>query len=204
VLVLYGSVREQSRSRLVALEAARVLHQLGCRVRVFNPSGLPVRGPVQQGTNEFSRVLELRQLASWSEAQVWVAPEQHGGMSAAMKNQLDWLPQPSGPCAEEEGEIDDGLDAGALTSGKALAVAQISGGVGLSYNTVNQMRQSARWLGMVTVPGQLCVAAAWRALDSDGRLVGERERLARLMEELVRIGYRLSRTALPAAHDSRT
>ena len=41
-LLLYGSLRERSFSRLAAEEAARVLRALGGETRLFNPSGLPL------------------------------------------------------------------------------------------------------------------------------------------------------------------
>ena len=41
-LLLYGSLRERSFSRLAAEEAARILRALGGETRMFNPSGLPL------------------------------------------------------------------------------------------------------------------------------------------------------------------
>lgn len=77
VLVLYGSLRRRSYSRLVALEAARVLFRLGCDVRVFNPEGLPVKNDIDQ---DHHKVQELRGLSAWSEGHVWISPEQHGNL----------------------------------------------------------------------------------------------------------------------------
>ncbi|MEC9396857.1 MAG: NAD(P)H-dependent oxidoreductase, partial [Myxococcota bacterium] len=45
ILVLYGSLRERSYSRLLAEEAGRILEGLGCDVRFYNPKGLPVKAP---------------------------------------------------------------------------------------------------------------------------------------------------------------
>ncbi|WP_417597335.1 NADPH-dependent FMN reductase [Oceanospirillum sp.] len=42
ILLLYGSVRTRSFSRLVAEEAARILQAFGAKTRIFNPSGLPL------------------------------------------------------------------------------------------------------------------------------------------------------------------
>ena len=41
-LLLYGSLRERSYSRLLTLEAARLLIAMGGEVRVFDPAGLPL------------------------------------------------------------------------------------------------------------------------------------------------------------------
>ncbi len=42
ILLLYGSNRQCSFSRLVVQEAARLLEQFGAEIRIFNPSGLPL------------------------------------------------------------------------------------------------------------------------------------------------------------------
>ena len=77
VLVLYGSLRRRSYSRLVALEASRILFRLGCDVRVFNPEGLPVKNDSEHG---HPKVQELRELSKWSDGHLWVSPEQHGNL----------------------------------------------------------------------------------------------------------------------------
>ena len=41
ILLLYGSVRERSYSRLLTEEAARLLQALGAEPRIFDPRGLP-------------------------------------------------------------------------------------------------------------------------------------------------------------------
>ena len=77
VLVLYGSLRRRSYSRLVAYEASRVLFRLGCDVRVFDPEGLPVKNDTDHG---HPKVQELRELSRWSDGHIWVSPEQHGNL----------------------------------------------------------------------------------------------------------------------------
>ena len=77
ILVLYGSLRARSYSRLLAYEAARILFRLGCDVRVYNPAGLPQKDDVQHGHD---KVQELRELSRWSDGHVWVSPEQHGNL----------------------------------------------------------------------------------------------------------------------------
>lgn len=66
-----------SYSRLLALEAARVLFRLGCDVRVYDPTGLPVKDDEQ---HNHPKVQELRDLSRWSDGHVWVSPEQHGNL----------------------------------------------------------------------------------------------------------------------------
>jgi len=84
VLMLFGSLRQRSYSRLLTLECARILHRLGCDVRIFDPTGLPVKDDVQ---HEHHKVQELRELSKWSDGHVWISPEQHG--------QLVCIPSPT-------------------------------------------------------------------------------------------------------------
>lgn len=171
VLVLYGSLREKSFSRYLAEECVRVLTRFGAEVRLFDPRGLPV---FDRQSFDLPKVRELRELSDWSEAQVWVSPEQHGAMTAAFKNQIDWLP----------------LNTGAVrpTQGRTLAVLQVSGG-SQSFNAVNQMRVLGRWMRMFTIPNQSSVPKAFNEFDEEGRMKPSsyRDRVVDVMEELFRM-----------------
>lgn len=170
VLVLYGSLREKSYSRLLAEEAVRVLEAFGAEVQLFRPHGLPV---FDRTSNDHPEVQRLRQASIWSEAHVWVSPEQHGSMTAAFKNQIDWLPLSDGAVRP--------------TQGRTLAVMQVCGG-SQSYNTVNQLRILGRWMRMVTIPNQSSVPKAWQEFDDDGRMKPSdfRDRVVDVLEELYR------------------
>lgn len=179
-LLLYGSLRERSFSRLAAEEAARVLWALGGETRLFNPSGLPL---VDDATEDHPKVRELRELAQWAEGMVWSSPERHGAMSGLMKTQIDWIP----------------LSVGAVrpTQGKTLAVMQVSGG-SQSFNAVNQMRVLGRWMRMLTVPNQSSVAKAYQEFDEAGRMKPSAyyDRIVDVMEELMKFTL-LTRDASP-------
>jgi arsenic resistance protein ArsH len=142
ILVLYGSIRERSYSRLLSEEAGRLLCWFGCEVRTFDPRGLPLPDGAEP---DHPKVKELRDLADWSEGMVWVSPERHGAMTGIMKAQIDWIPL--------------ALGARRPTQGKTLAVMEVSGG-SQSFNAVNQMRILGRWMRMVTIPNQSSVAKA--------------------------------------------
>lgn len=169
-LLLYGSLRERSYSRLLTEEAARLLEAMGGEVRIFNPSGLPLPDSVP---DEHPKVQELRTLAQWAEGMVWCSPERHGAMTSIMKAQIDWIP----------------LNVGAVrpTQGKALAVMQVSGG-SQSFNAVNQLRVLGRWMRMVTIPNQSSVAKAYQEFDEAGRMKPSAyyDRVVDVMEELVK------------------
>ena len=169
-LLLYGSLRERSYSKLLTLEAARLLRAMGGEVRVFDPAGLPLPDGAPES---HARVQELREAATWAEGMVWTSPERHGAMTAILKAQIDWIP----------------LSLGAVrpTQGKTLAVMQVSGG-SQSFNAVNQLRVLGRWMRMLTIPNQSSVAKAFQEFDEAGRMKPSAyyERLVDVMEELVK------------------
>ncbi|MDP9108107.1 MAG: arsenical resistance protein ArsH [Pseudomonadota bacterium] len=170
ILLLYGSLRTRSYSKLLTLEAQRLLEHFGAETRVFDPHGLPM---VDSVGPDHPKVQELRELSLWSEGQVWCSPERHGTLSAIFKSQIDWLP----------------LEVGATrpTQGRTLAVMQVSGG-SQSFNAVNALRVLGRWMRMVTIPNQSSVAKAYQEFDDDGRMKPSAyyDRLVDVMEELVK------------------
>ncbi|PXV55939.1 arsenical resistance protein ArsH [Dyella jiangningensis] len=170
ILILYGSLRPQSFSRKLALEAERILRHLGAETRVFDPADLPVLDSVP---NDHPKVQELRALSLWSEGHVWVSPERHGTMTGVFKNQIDWLPL-------EDGGVRP-------TQGRTLAVMQVCGG-SQSFNVVNALRVLGRWMRMVTIPNQSSVAKAWSEFDDDGRMKPSPfyDRVVDVMEELMK------------------
>lgn len=170
ILLLYGSLRERSFSRLMTEEAARVLHRFGAETRIFNPSGLPL--PDDTDANH-PKVQELRDLVTWSEGMVWCSPERHGAMTGIMKAQIDWIP----------------LSLGAVrpTQGKTLAVMQVAGG-SQSFNTISQLRILGRWMRCLTIPNQSSVPKAFQQFDENDRMKPSPyyDRMVDVMEELVK------------------
>jgi len=172
VLMLYGSLRDRSYSRLMTEEAARVLRHLGAEVKIFDPAGLPL---VDDAADRNEKVQELRELSLWSEAHVWCSPERHGAMSGIMKTQIDWLPlAPIGGVRP--------------TQGRTLAVMQVCGG-SQSFNTVNQMRILGRWMRMITIPNQSSVPKAFLEFEDNGRMKPSPfyNRMVDVMEELMKL-----------------
>lgn len=167
-LMLYGSLRERSYSRLLTFEAARLLEAMGGEVRIFDPTGLPL---ADGAPDTHPKVQELRKLAEWSEGMVWCSPERHGAMTGIIKTQIDWIP----------------LSVGAVrpTQGKTLAVLQVCGG-SQSFNATGQLRQLGRWMRMLTIPNQSSVAKAFNEFTEDGRMKPSAyyDRVVDVMEEL--------------------
>lgn len=171
ILLLYGSTRERSFSRLLTLEAEHILQRFGAETRVFDPRGLPLPddAPVTH-----PKVVELRELSVWSEGQVWCSPERHGAVTGVMKSQIDWIP----------------LTVGSIrpTQGRTLAVMQVSGG-SQSFNAVNSLRVLGRWMRMFTIPNQSSVPKAYQEFGADDRMRPSAyyDRVVDVMEELFKM-----------------
>ena len=172
ILLLYGSLRARSFSRLAVEEAARLLQLFGAETRIFDPSELPL--PDQVANDDHPAVHELREHAIWSEGMVWCSPERHGQVSGLMKLQIDHLPLSIGSVRP--------------TQGRTLAVMQVSGG-SQSFNAVNTLRVLGRWMRMLTIPNQSSVAKAFQEFDDNGRMKPSDyyDRIVDVMEELVRL-----------------
>ncbi|MBN1237680.1 MAG: arsenical resistance protein ArsH [Gammaproteobacteria bacterium] len=170
ILLLYGSLRERSYSRLLTEEAARLLRRFGAEPRIFDPAGLPLPDATDAG---HPKVMELRNLSEWSEGHVWCSPERHGNITGVFKSQIDWLP----------------LSVGSVrpTQGRTLAVMQVCGG-SQSFNAVNALRVLGRWMRMVTIPNQSSVPKAFQEFDDAGRMKASPyyDRVVDVMEELVK------------------
>lgn len=170
ILLLYGSLRERSFSRLMTEEAARILTRFGAETRSFCPAGLPLP---DDAADTHPKVQELRDLVAWSEGMVWCSPERHGAMTGIMKAQIDWIP----------------LSIGAVrpTQGKTLAVMQVNGG-SQSFNTVNQLRILGRWMRLLTIPNQASTPKAFLEFDEAGRMKPSPfyDRMVDVMEELMK------------------
>jgi arsenical resistance protein ArsH len=171
ILLLYGSLRPRSFSRLAVEEAARLLRFFGAETRIFDPSDLPFPDQVQG--DDHPAVQELREHSIWSEGQVWCSPERHGQITGLMKAQIDHLPL--------------ALRGMRPTQGRTLAVMQVSGG-SQSFNAVNSLRLLGRWMRMFTIPNQSSVAKAFQEFDEQGRMRPSSyyDRIVDVMEELVR------------------
>lgn len=170
ILLLYGSNRERSFSRLLAEEAARLLQQFGAETRTFDPAGLP---QPDTETENHPKVQELRDLVTWSDGMVWCSPERHGAMTGIMKTQIDWIPLSLGGVRP--------------TQGKTLAVMQVSGG-SQSFNAVNQLRILGRWMRLLTIPNQSSTPKAFLEFDDADRMKPSPfyDRVVDVMEELVK------------------
>jgi arsenic resistance protein ArsH len=176
ILLIYGSLRENSYSKKLILEAEILLKEMGCETRIFNPEGLPPFNDDLKA-EEIEKVKELRSLFEWSEGQVWCSPEQHGTISGVFKNQIDWVPLSLGGIRPSQH--------------KTVSLFQVNGG-SQSFNVLVQMRNLARYMRMRATVNQGTLPKAWQLFDDEtGRLKDgpEYRRLVDVLQELVTDTY---------------
>ncbi|MEH6346487.1 MAG: arsenical resistance protein ArsH [Bermanella sp.] len=171
ILMLYGSLRPDSFSKKATIEASKILKSFGAEVKIYDPTEMPI---FDRQNYEHPKVVELHELALWSEGMVWCSPELHGTLTSVIKNQIDWIPL--------------SLGSRRPTQGRTLAVMQVCGG-SQSFNAVNSLRILGRWMRMFTIPNQSSVAMAWKEFNDDGTMKDSayRERIVDVMEELFRM-----------------
>jgi FMN reductase len=168
VIALSGSLRSPSNTRsalAVVLEAAEAA---GAEVDWLDLDGLPFcdgRPPEAYGP----RVDAHRAAVQAADALLIGSPEYHGGMSGLLKNALDLL------------DADD-------ARGKVVALVATARGDAGAMNTLNHLRQVARWVDAWVLPGQVSVPRAAEAFAPDGTVLrpGLSDELSRLGTELVR------------------
>lgn len=176
-LMIYGSLRRVSYSRLLAEEAARILIALGAEVKFFDPRDLPLP---QEGykiggeADTHPKIKELIDLTLWADGHVWSSPERHGSMSSVFKTQIDHIPLSFGSVRP--------------TQGRTLAILQVAGG-SQSFNTVNNMRILGRWMRMLVIPNQSSVPRAYTEFDEKTNRMKPSplyNRVVDVMEELMK------------------
>jgi NAD(P)H-dependent FMN reductase len=174
VLALSGSLRSPSHTKAalsVALEAATAA---GAVVTWADIQDLPWCDG-RPSTAYGPRVEAWRAQVRGADAILVGSPEYHGGMSGVLKNAFDLL------------EADD-------VRGRVVALVATARGDAGAMNTLNHLRQVARWVDAWVLPSQVSVPRAGEAFDDAGAVLrpGLADELHRLGSELVRYGRLLA------------
>jgi NAD(P)H-dependent FMN reductase len=174
VLALSGSLRSPSNTRSALTVVLAGAQAAGASVEWLDLDGLPFcdgRPAEAYG----ARVDAHRTAVRTADALLIGSPEYHGGMSGMLKNALDLL------------DADD-------VRGKVVALVATARGDAGAMNTLNHLRQVARWVDAWVLPGQVSVPRAGEAFGPGGTVLrtGLEDELARLGTELVRFARLLA------------
>ena len=160
-LILYGSLRDGD-SRTLAKTVCQTLLLSRSDALIYDPEGLPM---FDYTSFDHPKTVELHNLALWADSYVWISPEYHGGPSGVLKNVIDWLP---------------GRDrAEKATQGKPVAIMSTTGGA-QSFNTINTLTITARWLKMPVVQTHVNWAHAYEGMSD-----AVKQRIVMAVKEIV-------------------
>ncbi len=169
-----GSLRSGSHSYQALSEAAKRVKALGGEVELLDLRLLNL--PFCNGEEDYPDypdVEKMRTLVKEADGLILATPEYHGSVSGVLKNALDLMSF-------------EHLD------GKVVGLISVLGGQSNS-NALNDLRVIMRWVHSFVIPEQVAIGQAWKAFDTDGKLVDETlsQRLDEFTKSLVNYSTKL-------------
>jgi azobenzene reductase len=150
LVVISGSMREQSATRAAAQVLVRTAVERGAEVTLLDLREMSI--PIFDDTPAPPQVEAMRQMVAEADGLLIGTPEYHNGMSGALKNAFDWM--------------------GAKQfKNKPVAIFAAAGGGKGGINALNNLRTVLRGVYALVLPGQVvvdeeCVAADGQVTDA--------------------------------------
>ena len=171
-----GSLRPQSYSQQALQLAAQRVEALGAEVKILDLRQMEL--PFCNGQDNYSDypdVEKLRSQVKSADGLILATPEYHGGVSGVLKNALD-------------------LMSFEHLSDKVAGLISVLGGQSNS-NALNDLRLISRWVHAWVIPEQIAIGQAWKAFDSEGKLLDEKlsQRFDKFAQSLVENTSKLRR-----------
>lgn len=163
ILAFAGSTREGSFNKKLVNVAAWGARDAGAEVTVIDLRDFPM--PLYDGDLEASEGLpeparRLKALFMDHEGLLISSPEYNGGMSAVLKNAIDWVSRTEG----DEGGL-------AAYKDKIAGIMGTSPGKLGGLRGLPNLRQILSGLGVLVIPQQHALGGAGQAFGEDGMLV---------------------------------
>ena len=155
IVGIAGSLRPESYSQQALKLAAQRVEALGAEVEILDLRQMKL--PFCDGEDNYSDypdVEKLRNQVKSADGLILATPEYHGGVSGVLKNALD-------------------LMSFEHLSDKVTGLISVLGGQPNS-NALNDLRLIARWVHAWVIPEQIAIGQAWKAFDSEGKLLDEK------------------------------
>jgi NAD(P)H-dependent FMN reductase len=170
VLAFAGSLRAASFNKKLVRIAATGARNAGAHVTEIDLRDFPM--PIYDGDIESFEGLpenarKLRALFVEHEGFLIASPEYNSGISAALKNAIDWVSRPQ----------PDVIPLIAFRN-KVVALMAASPGALGGIRGLPMVRQILSNVGAVVIPTQIAVARAAEVFAVDGRLLDEKQRAA--------------------------
>lgn len=181
ILAFAGSTREASWNKKLVQVAASGAREVGAEVTVIDLRDFPL--PLYDGDLEAADGLpenarKLKALFMAHQGLLIASPEYNGGMSAVLKNAIDWVSRSEG----DEGGL------AAYRDKVAGLVSTSPGGMGGLRGLVH-IRQILTNIGVLVIPQQHALGGAGKAFGDDGMLTDSKTQAT-----VTGIGARVART----------
>jgi len=169
LIALSGSTRSGSHNRMLVSLAAAAAERAGARVALVDLRDLAL--PLYDADLEADQglpgaLIDFKRACTAADGYLVAGPEYNGGLSAVLKNAIDWLSRP-GPTP---GETPFTLSA---FRGKVAGVMSASPGSWGGIRGLMSLREILSGMGVLVTAEQLAVPAAYAAFDEDGQLKNE-------------------------------
>ena len=189
LLVFAGSTRQQSYNRQLARAASDMARSQGADVTLLELGGLdiPLYNADLEAQGTPPDVIRLKQLLWEHPAWIICSPEYNAGMTALLKNSIDWASSPV------KGNTDwaDGLKPFA---GKVVGLLSASPGALGGLRSLMTLGPLLLNLQCWVAPRQFAVAGAAQAFVASGQLVSapQRSGVQAVVDQVVWAGQRLA------------
>lgn len=175
-----GSLRTASYNKLLAAQGAELARAAGAEVTLVDLRELALPlfdedlekvGGLPVGAKR------LKSLMRESDGYLIASPEYNSSITPVLKNAIDWVSRP-----EQEGE-----PSLVAFDGKVAALCAASPGPFGGMRGLVHLRSVLGNIGVLVLPGQVTISAAYEAFDAAGKLKDERktQQLAKLAQALV-------------------
>ena len=155
LLMLIGSTRPKSLTRVVGKWMTQGILQKGFSVIEIDPTALPATPfghPLDEAVQK-----SLQDAASSTEGVVCLTPEYHGSYSASLKAQIENLGYPS------------------VLKNKPIALVGVAAGVIGAVKSLEHLRGVFGHLGCHVMPQTASLAEIYKIIDSDGNILDQKK-----------------------------
>lgn len=164
ILVFGGSLRLESYNQKLAALAAEAAHRAGAEVTLISLRDyrLPLFDEdFEEADGKPEAAKQLKEMFVQSDGFIIASPEYNSGMTAALKNTIDWVSRAD---SEDEAPL-------IAFKGKAAAILSASPGGGGGARSLSQLRTLLENIRVNVIDGQVTVPKAYEAFTVEDRLV---------------------------------
>ena len=171
ILVFGGSLRAESYNQKLAIIAAAGAREAGAAVTLISLRDfrLPLFDQdLEDAEGKSKAAHKLKELFLNAEGFIIASPEYNSGMTAALKNAIDWVSRAD---SEDEAPL-------LAFKGKTAAILSASpGGYGGS-RSLAQLRPLLENISVTVLPDQVSIPKAYEAFDTEGNLADPTQQTA--------------------------